>query len=262
MLTQEEHNERMHYYLQGYSDGEIGKRVCVGISAISHWRDKFNLPCNNEFHKRSADRLELYEDGLNDYEIAETLGITVAAVRYWRRRKSLENNKFKNRRERRKRRVLTEEEQTERLELYNEGLSDREIGERLYIGENAVRYWRKKNNLPTHFRNRNLEKGYLPGGIYYERMELWKRGFSEKEIAEKQGVNVKVIHSWRTNKHLPVKHQPEREHIFKIRTSADSVQTVSVMAEDEKQAKALAYEKILSTKEKIDRFEIISHTIN
>lgn len=207
--------------------------------------------------------MELYNKGLSDREIAKVLNVSVNTICCWRYRNAIENNKYKGQERRKKsNNMLTKQEREERLKLYNEGLSDREIGERLYIGENAVRYWRKKNNLPTHFRSRSLGKEYLPGGIYYERMELWRQGLSEKEIAERQGVSVKVIHSWRTNRHLPAKHQPEKEHVFQIRTSADGIQTISVMAEDEKQAKALAYEKILSTKEKIDRFEIISHSIN
>ena len=46
-------------------------------------------------------------------------------------------------------RTITEEEHKKRLELYEDGYSDVEIGKILYVSSSAIYNWRKKNKLPT-----------------------------------------------------------------------------------------------------------------
>lgn len=38
----------------------------------------------------------------------------------------------------------------ERMELYNQGLTDKQIADKLLLDKSTIRYWRKKNGLPTN----------------------------------------------------------------------------------------------------------------
>lgn len=38
----------------------------------------------------------------------------------------------------------------ERMELYKQGLTDKQIADRLLVDKSTIRYWRKKNGLPTN----------------------------------------------------------------------------------------------------------------
>lgn len=46
---------------------------------------------------------------------------------------------------------LTKEEHNKRLELYNAGLTDAEIGAAVYVGRKGICNWRKMNKLPANF---------------------------------------------------------------------------------------------------------------
>ncbi len=46
--------------------------------------------------------------------------------------------------------IISAEENEQRMQLYNMGLSDYEIGEVLYLSFNAIFRWRKKRGLPCN----------------------------------------------------------------------------------------------------------------
>lgn len=82
----------------------------------------------------------------------------------------------------------------ERDELYEKGLNDDEIAERLGVCKGAIVYWRKMRGLSA-----NIEKpeNYSDND---ERDKLYKQGLSDRAIAEKLGVNRRTITSWRVRK--------------------------------------------------------------
>lgn len=46
--------------------------------------------------------------------------------------------------------MLTAQEQEKRLELYNQGLTDHQIGKLVFLTPSAIYHWRKKNNLKVN----------------------------------------------------------------------------------------------------------------
>ena len=46
-------------------------------------------------------------------------------------------------------------EHQERLQLYSQGLNDREIAEKLYLTQSAIIRWRQINNLPSNAKINN-----------------------------------------------------------------------------------------------------------
>lgn len=57
---------------------------------------------------------------------------------------------------------LSEEEHKKRLELYEAGYTDKEIGEQVHVAQTAIWRWRQNNNLPTKhpvYRGQGRKKG-------------------------------------------------------------------------------------------------------
>ena len=93
-----------------------------------------------EEHER---RLALYNKGLTDAQMANLLFLSVAGVRHWRERCGL-------------RKWQKEKQPDARADavakLHGLGLNDREIGERLNVKSDVVRWVRKKIGLPVNDR--------------------------------------------------------------------------------------------------------------
>lgn len=94
--------------------------------------------------------------------------------------------------------MLTQKEHNERMTLYKQGLSDKKIGERLFLTYGAIASWRQKLGLPGNMRKQKADKKRME-----ERMKLYEQGLSDKEIADKQGYSRVSIASWRRSKNLP-----------------------------------------------------------
>lgn len=90
--------------------------------------------------ERFALRLKLYNQGMDDDEIAKIEGASSATVGQWRINKKLPkhiDHRKKN----------LEELHKKRLELYNKGLTDEEIGKELNTKVKTITAWRWKQKL-------------------------------------------------------------------------------------------------------------------
>lgn len=54
---------------------------------------------------------------------------------------------------------LSKEEFNKRMKLYNEGLSDCQMAKILNKCPQVIQTWRKRNNLPAHYKIINVETG-------------------------------------------------------------------------------------------------------
>lgn len=85
---------------------------------------------------------------------------------------------------------------TDFMELYNSGLNDDEIAERLDVNYHQARYLRLKYNLESNSAKRLEEK-------YKKAMKYYKQGLSDKKIAEKVELSSVSIFNWRKDNELP-----------------------------------------------------------
>lgn len=74
----------------------------------------------------------------------------------------------------------------QRISLYNQGLNDREISEKLNLDEPTINIWRKEYNLPSITQLKTQK-----------RKELHKQGKTDKEIATILKTSGNIIASWR-----------------------------------------------------------------
>ena len=87
--------------------------------------------------------------------------------------------------------LLPEDENQRRLELYRQGLTDREIAQRVYVCVPAVRAWRKSRGLPGR-----SGRPQLPEEEQERRMALLKSGKTMEDAAEELGLSVRTLKSW------------------------------------------------------------------
>lgn len=78
-------------------------------------------------------------------------------------------------------------------ELYEQGMSDRQIAEALGIGPGSVWYWRKMNGLPPVAQERPEPPRFG---------ELYNKGMTDREIAETTGQSKRKVQTWRYKNHL------------------------------------------------------------
>ena len=89
-------------------------------------------------------------------------------------------------------------------ELYDKGMTDREIANVLGIGPGSVWYWRKMNGLPP------VKKQAEPPHFG----ELYDQGMADLEIAKRSGVPKRTVQSWRYKNKLkpnPKNYVPSQE---------------------------------------------------
>ena len=110
----------------------------------------------------------------------------------------------------RKRSSFKPDDHEKRLALYREGLNDTEIGKALNCSESVIRHWRNRNNLPTQrVLKQELEKAdkerykKLKAEEHERRLELYRRGLCDNDIAAALGVKKWVINKWRLKNNLP-----------------------------------------------------------
>ena len=95
--------------------------------------------------------------------------------------------------------MITNREHEERMALYNMGLNDVQIGERLYLSKGAVFLWRNKNGLKAN-KKRGGQK--LDNAEHARRLELYNRGMTDQEIGESIGLRPTAVARWRFRNHL------------------------------------------------------------
>lgn len=86
------------------------------------------------------------------------------------------------------------------MPLYREGLSDAEIGRRLFWSAGTVSHWRAKNGLPA---NKPRAPRKNPNRVDVEKMlDLHKSGLLNAEIAEQLNISVSYVRTWLFRKGL------------------------------------------------------------
>ena len=99
-------------------------------------------------------------------------------------------------------RQLNEKEHNVRFELYKQGLSDSEIGEKLFLNRTTVQQWRKANGLKPNYKVgfdkvNKLHLNRIPKEEHEKRMELYEAGLIDSEIAKRVCVGKQAIFAWR-----------------------------------------------------------------
>lgn len=87
--------------------------------------------------------------------------------------------------------MLTAQEQEKRFKLYNQGLTDHQIGKLVFVTPSAIYHWRKKNNLKVNkaFKEKEERKlrkekaELLIKQRNKERIKLYNQGLKDVEIA-------------------------------------------------------------------------------
>nr|DAJ94277.1 MAG TPA: transposase [Caudoviricetes sp.] len=101
---------------------------------------KFRLPKDEE-----EKRLELYKQGFNDREIAEKLMYSKTEIFRWRTTRGLPPNGSTIN-------FLSVEKDRQRMELFNQGLTDKEIADKVGLKECAIKRWRRNKGLKKNVR--------------------------------------------------------------------------------------------------------------
>ncbi len=96
-------------------------------------------PVSPDEHTR---RMTLYAQGLNDYTMADALGINWNAIRHWRHENKLPANS-----KRPAPKKLTLEQEKRRREMYERGMTDREIAKVQGVTRKAIYNWRAHRRL-------------------------------------------------------------------------------------------------------------------
>jgi transposase len=213
-LTKEENMKRIELYEKGFDDEEIAKRCDISKRGILSWRRKYNLPSVSErkgkrvkrgrlTDEENRKRIKLYEQGLKDKEIAEKCDVSKWAIFSWRKRLGLPS--IPERGGKRIWRLLPNEEEKKRIELYEKGFNDREIAEKCDVPRTTISFWRRKCNLPSTIERGRKQSGrpLLTKEENEKRFQLYKNGFNDREIAEKCNVSKSAIHFWREKHDLP-----------------------------------------------------------
>jgi hypothetical protein len=171
---------RNELYEGGALDAEIADATGVHINRVRAWRSQNRLPGNpgEAISDPGAARMSLWESGMNDREIGELVGVDQSAVAAWRNRLGLPANAISGGK-------LTPlgQEPDNRHALYQQGLTDKEIGAACRINHDSVRKWRMKHELPP---NGGTRVGYAER--IEKASEMLRAGSSTGEIARALGV--------------------------------------------------------------------------
>lgn len=90
-----------------------------------------------------------------------------------------------------------------RLELYNMGLSDKEIAEKVFLTQSAISGWRRKNNLKT-----NHPRPVITQKIEEKMLFLYKSGLSDREIGNCVSLSKPTVQRWRQRNELKPNFEP------------------------------------------------------
>ncbi len=87
------------------------------------------------------------------------------------------------------------------MELYNEGLNDKEIAEKLNAKYHQIRYLRLRNNLISNNFKIQQDK-------HKRVQELYMLGYSDNKIAKEVHLSQGTIFNWREKNKLPPNNEP------------------------------------------------------
>jgi len=153
-------NELLRLYQKGYNDRYItrilNKKFDKKVYAehIQRWRKKRNLSANHTYtinvkcvidDKLGSRITELFNQGVKIDDIRNKYGLTLAVLYEWRKKHDL-IHKMKGRR-------LSNEENTLRLNFYNQGLTDAKIGKILNMSGPNITQWRNRHGLKKNICN-------------------------------------------------------------------------------------------------------------
>lgn len=88
--------------------------------------------------------------------------------------------------------MLTHDEHAERLELYNHGLNDAQMADRLYLSRTGVRSWRKAAGLPPNIHRKKHDSDKI--------LAMLKDGEPAKYIAAVIGCDISTVYYYRRGK--------------------------------------------------------------
>ena len=121
---------------------------------------------------------KLFQKGATCQDVADVLGVSRQWAHELRKQTTIPTR--------------SEIRDAEMMELYEDGLNDRQIATELRMKYQAVVAWRNKKSLSSN--------------IYIERknrrLSLYLEGLSDVQIAEKEGVNTAAIQHWRKRQGL------------------------------------------------------------
>lgn len=127
----------------------------------------------------------LYESGKTAREIAEAVGVSLTTINCWVSRN------YKDRAA-----ELRTEREKDFMELWDKGLNDNQISMVTGFSAPTVHLWRKKNGLSVNVTTKKSK-------ITDRRMEFYRAGFSDEEIADKVHATINAIAKWRGRRNLP-----------------------------------------------------------
>lgn len=99
---------------------------------------------------------------------------------------------------------ISASEDADRLELYNQGLTDAEIGRRLGLTGRAITHWRRSRNLKSH-----RQAIVLTAKQAKDVMRLYLQGMNDYKIASQLGVPRHIVLKFRVNNDLKANNQPD-----------------------------------------------------
>lgn len=92
----------------------------------------------------------------------------------------------------------SETELEQRIHLYHQGLSDRELGDMLDLTDKAIMHWRKRNNLPSNVTPNTPHTAAMTK----QKWDLYNAGASDKTIADQVGIPPSSVRNWRRREGL------------------------------------------------------------
>ena len=93
--------------------------------------------------------------------------------------------------------MISKEDHEKRMALYGQGLSDREIGEKLHLSYATIAYWRRINGLPS-----NSEHRRITPAMEAEMLRMHRAGMSDGQISQESGMKKATVVSWRRRRGL------------------------------------------------------------
>ena len=129
----------MLLYEQGCNDREIAERMGLAINRIWSWRRNEGLPTKHGRRVKRMDRKSietLYWEGLRPVDICRRLDISRMTYYRWKKERGIPS--------------LPKWDHREAMELYENGLVDREIGELCGVSGQTIGNWRRGEGLPAN----------------------------------------------------------------------------------------------------------------
>jgi hypothetical protein len=108
--------------------------------------------------------------------------------------------------------MLTDAENKERRDAYDQTESDADAAKLVQIEEHTFRAWRLGKGLPAKQPQFGNGRGLDPER-QTKRQKLYEEGLTDPQIAEALGIPVKSVGDWRRKYKLPVNVPPEPETV-------------------------------------------------